>query len=213
MSIEQRTQTLRQFHLLLSSAVFASAIAGQSARADCECPPNSVEQAILDADRIFRAEVVSAEIAEDSQTIEFVVEVGDTIRGSPEKHYRLITALPDSCGVPVRLGFHDMYVLGPNETRVSSCTGSGRAAFWKYPLLGTAIALVDLPVADSRGAQRLLSEQFHSGYDRATVDEFFELVERIDPTGHTATGTGDRIEYRGTAVHFNDGKVKSVELL
>lgn len=186
----------------------------QPASAECECPPNSIEQAILEADRIFRGEVVSASVADDdSQTIEFVVEVGDAIRGNPEKQYRLTTPMPGSCGVSVRLGFHDMYVLGPNETTVSSCKGSGRAAYMKHPLLATAIALVDLPVSEARGAQRLLSEQFYSSYDRATVDEFFKLVERIDSTGNTATGTDDRIEYRGIAVHFKDEKYEKVEAL
>ena len=100
-----------------------------------------------------------------------------------------------------------------DETSVSRCAGSGRATYMKFPLLATAIALVDLPVSDARGTQRLLSEQIYSSYDRATVDEFFELVERIDPTGNTATGTDDRIEYRGIAVYFKDGRYEKVEAL
>jgi len=202
-------------HVFLSFALCGLAIvSAQFAWADCECQPGSVEQSIRMADRIFRGEVVSASIAsDDSQTIEFVVKVDDAIRGNTERRYQLTTALPDSCGVSVRLGFHDMYALGPDETSVSSCTGSGRSSYMKFPLLATAIALVDLPVSDTRGAQRLLSEQFYSSYDRATVDEFFELVDRIDPTGNTATSTDDRIEYRGIAVLFTDGKYEKVETL
>lgn len=202
-------------HVVLSLAFFGFAIlAAQVTRAECECPPGSVEQAIRDADRIFRAGVISARISEDdSRTIEFVVTVDDVIRGNPETQYRLTTEYPDSCGVSVRLGFHDMYVLGPDETSVSSCTGSGRATYMKYPLLATAIALVDLPVSDVRGAQQLLGKQFYSSYDRKTVDEFFALVERIDPTGNEAIGMADRIGYRGIAVYFNEGKFEKVGVL
>ena len=202
-------------HVFLSLVLFGFAVlAAQITRAECECPPESVEQAIRNADRVFQAEVISARISEDdSQAIEFVVEVDDVIRGNTDRQYQLTTAFPGSCGVSVRLGFHDMYVLGPDETSVSRCAGSGRATYMKFPLLATAIALVDLPVSDARGTQRLLSEQIYSSYDRATVDEFFELVERIDPTGNTATGTDDRIEYRGIAVYFKDGRFEKVEVL
>ena len=203
---------LRAFisHVLLGFAVFAA----QFARADCECPPESVERAILKADRIFRGEVVSASISgDDSQTIEFVVKVDKAIRGNQEKEYRLTTRLPDSCGVSARLGFHDMYVLGPNETSVSNCTGSGRATYKTYPLLAVAIALVDLPLSDTSGAQRLLSKQFYSSYDRATVDQFFELVEKIDPIGNRSTAMSDRIEYRGIVVYFTGGKYEKVGVL
>lgn len=199
----------------VSLALFGfAAIAAELAHSECECSPNSVEQAIRNADRIFRGEVVSASIAtDDSQTIEFVVEIDEAIRGNTDDYYNLTTTLPDSCGVSVRLGFHDMYVLGPGETSVSSCTGSGRAAYMKYPLLATAIALVDLPVSDVRDAQLLLGQQLHSSYDRATVDEFFALVERIDPTGNKANGMADRIEYRGIVVYFKDGTVEKVGVL
>ena len=202
-------------HVFLSSALFGFAVfSAQLAWADCECLRGSVEQAIRKADRTFHGEVVSASIAAyDYQTIEFVVKVDGAIRGNTDRQYRLTTQLPDSCGVLVRLGFHDMYVLGPDETSVSSCTGSGRATNMKFPLLATAIALVDLPVSDTSGAQRLLSEQFYSSYDRATVNAFFELVEKIDPTGNTATGTNDRIDYRGIAVHFKDSKYEKVGVL
>ena len=202
-------------HVLLKVALFGLAvIAPHITRAECECQTGSVEEAIQNADRIFRAEVISAHISEgNSQTIDFVVKVGDAIRGNTEERYQLTTALPDSCGVSVLLGFHDMYVLAPDETSVSSCTGSGRATYMKYPLLATAIALVDLPVSDVRGAQQLLGKQFYSSYDRKTVDEFFALVERIDPNGNGSTGMADRIEYRGIAVYFKDGKYKKVGVL
>ncbi len=184
------------------------------ARAECECPTNSVEEAVRKADRIFQGEVVSAALGEDdSQTIEFVVEVDETIRGTTDKQYSLTTAMPDSCGVGVRLGFRDMFVLGPGEGHVSACTGSGRAPYMKYPLLATAIALVDLPISDVRSAVQLLSKRFYSSYDRATVDEFFELAARIDPTGNTATALDDRIEYRGIVVYFKDGKYDKVGAL
>ena len=201
--------------VFVSVALFGIAIsASDLAFADCQCPPDSVEQAIRNADRIFQAEVISAYISEDdSQTIEIIVTVDDAIRGNTEKQYQLTTALPGSCGVSVRLGFHDMYVLGPDETSVSSCTGSGRTTNMKYPLLATAIALVDLPLSDTSGAQRLLSKQFYSSYDRATVDKFFELVEKIDPTGNRSTGIADRIEYRGIVVYFTDGKYEKVGVL
>lgn len=186
----------------------------EDSRADCECPTNSVEQAIRNAHTIFRGEVVSASLAtDDSQNINFVVAVDDAIRGSAKDRYSLTTALPDSCGVPIRLGFHDLYVLEPGKSSVSSCTGSGRVTYMKYPLLATAIALVDLPVFDSGGAQRLLSKQIHSGYDRATVDEFFKLVAQIDPRGSEVKRMTDRIEYREIVVHFEDGKFVRVELL
>lgn len=198
--------------VLLKLALFGLVfIAPQITRAECECQTGSVEDAIRNADRIFRAELISAHISEDnSQAISFVVKVDDVIRGNTEKQYQLTTGLPDSCGVSVRLGFHDMYVLGPDETSVSSCAGSGRAVYTKYPILATAIALVDLPVSDIRGAQQLLNKQFHIRYDRATVDEFFELVERIDPTGNKVTGMANRIEYRGIAVYFKDDKYERV---
>ncbi|MDH3611969.1 MAG: hypothetical protein OES10_01725 [Gammaproteobacteria bacterium] len=202
-------------HVVLKLALFGLVvIAPQITRAECECQPGSVEEAIRNADRIFRAEVISARISEDdSEIIDLVVKVDDAIRGNTEKRYQLTTAMPDSCGVSVLLGFHDMYVLAPGETSVSSCTGSGRATYMKYPLLATAIALVDLPVSDVRGAQQLLSKKFYSSYDRATVDEFFELVERIDSTGNMSTGMADRIEYRGIAVYFKDGKYEKVGAL
>ena len=83
----------------------------------------------------------------------------------------------------------------------------------KYPLLATAIALVDLPVSDVSSAVRLLGKQFYSSYDRATVDEFFKIVAQIDPTGINSTGTVDRIEYRGIVVYFKDGKYEKVGAL
>ena len=201
--------------VFISVALFGIAIsASDLAFADCQCPPDSVEQAIRKADRIFQGEVVSASIAgDDSQTIEFVVKVDEAIRGNPEKEYRLTTRLPESCGVSVRLGFRDMYVLGPGETSVSNCTGSGRATYKTYPLLAIAIALVDLPLSDANGAQRLLSKQFHSSYDRATVDNFFELVDKIDSAGNRSTGMADRIEYRGIVVYFTDGQYEKVGVL
>lgn len=206
---------LLTFRGFISLSLFGIAVlSAQLVRADCECPPDSVEQAIVKADRIFRGEVVWASISEDgAHSIEFVVKVDEAIRGIAKAQYRLTTALPDSCGVSVRLGFHDIYILGHDETTVSRCKGSGRDAYMKHPLLETAIALVDLLLSDARGAQRLLSEKFYSSYDRTTVDEFFELVERIDPTGNTASGTDDRIEYRGIAVLFTDGKYEKVETL
>ena len=106
-----------------------------------------------------------------------------------------------------------MYILGPDESSVSSCNGSGRANHMKYPLLVTAIALIEMPVSDVRGAVKLLSRQFYSSYDRATIDEFFELAARIDPTGSKATGMEDQIDYRGITVHFKDGKYDRVEAL
>lgn len=205
--------------MALLAIVATVVLTPRTASAECECLSNSVEQAVLDADRVFRGQIVSAVINDgtandgDSRTIEFVVDVGDVIRGNPAKRYRLSTAMPDSCGVAVRLGFNETFVLGPGETTVSSCTGSGRAAYHRQPFLTTAIALVDLPVSDAREAQRLLSAQFRSSYDRSDVDDFFGLVERIDPTGNTATGSEDRIEYRGVVVLFTDGKYEKVEML
>ena len=201
-------------HVLRCLAVLVCVFLGVSATwAECECPPNSVEQGVLNADRIFRARVVSAELAElDFQTIEFVVRVDDTLRGNTGDQYRLTTALPKSCGVSVRLGFSDLYGLGPGETRVSQCTGSGRDTYMKYPRLAAAIALVDLPVSNSQDAERLFADRSFSSNERAAIDEFFELVERIDPTGNTATSTPDRIEYRGIVVHFKDGKYEKVDV-
>ncbi|MGB5166227.1 MAG: hypothetical protein WBN61_13280 [Woeseiaceae bacterium] len=202
-------------HIVHILALFWLVVFGaQLALAECECPPESVEKAIRKADRIFRAEVISAQISEeDPQTIEFVVQVDEGIRGHTTPQYQLTTSLPGSCGVSIRLGFHDVYVLGPGETNVSSCKGSGRAVYMTNPSLAVAIALVDLPVSDSRGAQRLLSKHFYQSYNRATVDEFFILVEKIDSTGNTAIGYKDRIEYRGIAVHFKDGTYEKVEEL
>jgi len=79
--------------------------------------------------------------------------------------------------------------------------------------MAIAIALVDLPLSDATGAQRLLSKQFYSSFDRATVDKFFELVEKIDPIGNGSTGMADRIEYRGIAVYFINGKYEKVGVL
>lgn len=180
--------------------------------AECECPTDSVVQAVLNADRIFGGEVVSAAVSEnDTKTIEFVVEVERAIRGSLDSEYRLNTQVPGGCGVSVRLGFHDMYILGPGDSTVSSCTGSGRAVSMRYGLLSAAITLVDLPESDASGAQQLLSKQFYSSYRRDTVDEFFDLVDKIDPSGNTSTRLADRIEYRGVVVHFADGKFSRVE--
>lgn len=200
---------------IVSIALFALTIyIAKSARAECECLSNSVAQAIRYADTIFLGEVVAAAIDEDdSKTIEFVVKVGDAIRGKTDDYYNLSTSLPDSCGVSVLLGFHDIYVLGSDETIVSSCTGSGRVASRKYPLMAAAIALVDLPISDVSGALQLLSQKIHSGYPRAMVEEFFELVEKIDPSGNTVTRKADRIEFRGIVVHFKDGEYERVGVL
>ncbi len=184
------------------------------ALAQCECPPNSVEQSILEAEQIFRGEIVSAKVAEDgSDTIEFVVKVDEAIRGNPDKHYRLYTGMPGSCGIPVQLGFNDMFVLGSDKLKVSNCNGSGRTPYMEYPLLATAIKLVDTPVSDARGTQRLLNEAFYGNSERALIDEFFGLVEQIDPLGIKAIRFADRIEYRGIVVLFTDGKYESVQIL
>lgn len=192
-------------------SVFSSVL---PALAECECPPGSVEQSILEAEQIFRGEIVSANLAEDgSNTIEFVVVVNEAIRGNPDRQYRLITAMPESCGISVRLGFGDMFVLGPDKPKVSNCNGSGRAPYMEYPLLATAIKLVDMPVSDARGTQRLLSEEFYGRFERALMDEFFDLVEKIDPTGIKTIRSADRIEYRGIVVLFTVGKYESVQTL
>ena len=202
-----------QIHIILSLLCFVT-ITAQTARAECECPQGSVSQSILNAEIIFSGGIVSASISEDStQVIDFVVQVDEAVRGIPEKQYRLTTALPDSCGVSVRIGFHDLYVLGPDQTIVSSCAGSGRAVYFKYPRLTTAIKLVDLPISDANGAAKLLRKEFCCGRDRASVEKFFELVERFDPTGNMSTGFPDRIEYRGIAVFFKKGIYESVETL
>lgn len=200
------------FQRYITLALFGLAfLAPIQARAECECPADSVVEGIRKADRIFHGKVVSATMREDdSQTIEFVVAVHEVIRGTTDKQYNLTTALPNSCGVAVRLGFHDLFVLQPGELRVSSCTGSGRAPGMKYPLLAAAIALVDLPVSDVSTAVQLLNKQFYSSFDRATVDEFFKLVEMIDPMGSDVTGMADRVEYRGIVVYFKDGRYERV---
>jgi hypothetical protein len=195
--------------MLLS--VFSSVL---PALAECECPPDSVERSILEADQIFRGEIVLARISDDaSHTIEFVVKVGDTIRGNPGKQYRLTTPAPGLCGVSVRLGFTDMFVLGPDKSEVSICNGSGRAPYMEYPLLDIAIKLVDMPVSDARGTQRLLTEEFYGEFERALLDDFFDLVEKIDPTGIKSVRSADRIEYRGIVVLFSDGVYESVQTL
>ena len=107
----------------------------------------------------------------------------------------------------------DMFVLGPDQPKVSSCNGSGRGPYMEYPLLATAIKLVDMPLSDARGTQRLLSKEFYSRFERALMDEFFDLVEKIDPTGVKTTRSADRIEYRGIVVFFSDGKYESVQTL
>ena len=181
--------------------------------AECECPPDSLVQAISNADRVFQGRIVSAQLSEDdTDTIEFVVEVVDPVRGSLDTEYRLTTQRPGSCGVSVRLGFHDMFVLSPVSSAVSRCGGSGRAANMARPLLALAIELVDLPELDARGAQALLRKGLYSNFSREILDEFFDLVEKIDPRGDVPTRLDDRIEYRGIILFFVDGKYERVEV-
>ena len=189
-------------------------VAFRPAWAECECPPDSVSQSILQAEQVFRGVIVSAEVVGDgSQMIEFTVVVDETIRGNPEAQYRLTTAMPDSCGVTIRLGFRDLFLLGSDDSRVTRCDGSGRMTSNEYPFLSLAIKLVDLPVSDARSARQLLTEELYSSFERPKMDEFFDLVEKIDPTGIKTTRAVDKIEYRGIAVLFTDGKYESVQIL
>lgn len=184
------------------------------AHAECVCPTNSVANSVRKADRIFSGRVVSA-IYEPtkSDSIEFVVEVDETIRGTIEREYRLTTPLPGACGVSVRLGFRDMFILGPDGQSVSSCTGSGRKTYMEYPLLREAIGLVDYSDSDVGKALELLNKRFYSSFDRASIDEFFELVKRIDPSGYSVTSWADQIQYRGIVVYFKDDKFEKVGAL
>ncbi len=182
--------------------------------AECACPPHSVEENVRQADRIFRGQVVSANYQPTkSEFIEFVVQVDETIRGAPEKEFRLTTAMPQSCGVPVRLGFHDMFILRPDDQHVSSCSGSGRDKYHRFPFLREAIALVDYSVSEVRESVQLLNQRFHASFDRVTVEEFFELVTRIDPSGYAVTSYDDQIQYRNVVVYFKDGKFEKAGAL
>jgi len=182
--------------------------------ADCDCPPGSVEQSIRQADQIFRASVVSANYEpNESEIIEFVVRVEETIRGTAGEEYRLTTTLPDSCGIPVRLGFHDNFILQPGNLHVTSCSGSGRDRNHRFPFLQQAVLLVDYPASEVRESVQLLNGTFPSGTDRETVVDFFEFVSRIDPAGHTVSSTADQIQYRGIVVHFRDGKFEKAGAL
>ncbi len=181
------------------------------ALADCECPAGSLEQAIRKAETIIRGEIVSARLL-GATVIEFDVQVNDAVRGNPESEYRLTTPMPGACGVAVRLGFNDLFVLDDAKHSVSTCNGSGRANSKKYVFLSTAIRLVDLPVSDARGAERLISQRFNPGFGRAEIDAFFEFVEKIDPLSSSALHSDSKIEYRGIALRFVDGRFDNVEI-
>jgi len=174
--------------------------------AECDCPPGSVEQSIRQADQIFSASVVSANYEpNESEIIEFVVRVDETIRGTPGEEYRLTTTMPGSCGIPVRLGFHDNFILQPGKLHVTSCSGSGRNKKHRLPFLKEAILLVDYSASEVTESVQLINGTFVSGTDKEPVADFFELVSRIDPAGYTVTSMADRIQYRGIVVYFKDG--------
>ena len=203
--------SLEASHFRLVFLVFSTALLVSSpSAADCVCPPNSVEDSVLTADRVFEGRVVSANMRSiKSKSIEFVVAVDETIRGTPEEEHRLLTLMPAECGVPVRLGFRDMYILQPGNQHVSNCSGSGRERYEDFPMLDIAIALVDNADSDVDKVLHLLNKRFYSSYERSTVETFFELVMRIDPLGYPITRWPDRIEYRGIVVYFENGKFRN----
>lgn len=204
---------MTRYEVLCACFAITAIFSAPVAYADCECPPDSLVKAIADADRIFRGRVVSAKLSEDdTNTIEFVVEVAAAIRGSLDPDYRLTTEVPSLCGVSVRIGFSDVFVLSPGSSDVSRCRGSGRATHMQSPLLVAAIELVDLPELDARGAQELLSKRLYSDFSREIMDDFFDLVEKLDPGGDVPTRLDDRIEYRGVILHFVDQKYERVEV-
>ena len=200
-------------NILLIFVGFAVIISTYS-YAECVCPINSIEESVRKADRIFQGRVVSA-IYEPtkSDSIEFAVKVDEIIRGNLESEYRLTTSLPSTCGVSVKLAVRAMFILGPDGQSVSTCTGSGWKAYMTYPLLRGAIGLVDYTDSDVEKALGLLNKSFYSGHDRATIDEFFELVKRIDPSGYPVTSSADQIRYRGIVVYFKDDKFEKVGAL
>ncbi len=209
MRITESFQTRSKF--IVFTIVLAATLAANSTFAECNCPPGSADQAIRDADRVFHARVVSAGLSNDvPPRIEFTVAVSRSIRGNNDDQYRLTTALPDACGINIRLGFSDVYVLRSDDTHVSPCTANGRSYSMQHPFMSTAIALVDLPIADIQGAQKLLRDALPKGYDRRYVDQFFFFAERIDPTQNKVIILEGYTEYRGVKVHIVDGKLDQI---
>ena len=203
--------TGRSVHSVLLLAI--AFLFAPAAYAECECPPDSQVEAILNADRIFRGRVVSAQLSEnDPNTIEFVVAVTGAIRGSPEPEYQLTTEIPGRCGVTVRIDFHDVFVLSPGRSDVSRCRGSGRATHRENPLLVAAIELVDLPGGDAQSVKELLSKRLYADFSRERMDDFFDLVEKLDRVGEVPIRLDDRIEYRGVILHFVDDKYDRLEV-
>lgn len=189
-----------------------SAATSQSVYAECECTTASIVDSVRQADRVFYGVVRAARIVDEKGgQIEFVVSVETPIRGTVDDDITLYSPLPASCGIPIRLGFYNLFVLSAGSQLVRPCSGSDRNTYRELPLLQLAVTLVEKAETEPSEVLRSLGKQLYSGYDRKEIEEFFELVERIDTSGHSASYRTDRIVYRGIAIVFKDGNYDRVE--
>ena len=190
-------------------AVFLAGTAGADAVSpDCRCPPGSIEEGVRSAGKIFTGRIVEATF--DGTVVEFTVEIDERFRGWVWKRQKLRTAGPDDCGVPVFVGYSDLFVVPADSKTVQTCTGSGRNVGDDYRQLSTAIAVVELADTDvARVVEHLNKSYVPAGLTRTEMDEFFDLVERLDPA-RPLSRLDDRVRYSGIVFVFRDGSLDRV---
>lgn len=195
---------------LRCSILFANASIAGEARA-CACADDSIEDSVRTADRIFEGRVLSAHVSDSKpEVIRFVVEVREGLRGEAGERVSLETTLPEHCGIEIRPGFHDLYVLHTGESTVDSCSGSGRVASERVPLLSFAVALTSYGEGQSGRAIAFLRRAFYVDYPRDELDRFFALVERIDPAGRHVARDGVSARFGDVRFTFRNDKLLSI---
>ena len=196
--------SIQRLVVSLAIALAGTAVADPMS-ADCRCPPGSIEEGVRSAGKIFTGQIVEATFT--GTTVEFTVEVDERFRGWVGKRQELRTAAPDNCGVPVFLGYSDLFVVPAGSKTVQTCTGSGRKAGDVYWQLSAAIAVVEFAGRDvARAVERLNRYLVPGGYTRTEMDSFFDLVGRLDPV-RSMTRLDDRVELSGLVFVFRDDRL------
>jgi len=142
--------------------------------------------------------------------IRFSLEVLESIRGNPPATLNLVTPLPEDCGIPITIGFGDLYIVRHNQREVTTCSASGRAVAMENHYLLPALYLVEYAGNDRNKAISSLQRFFYRSYPRDRVLEFFDLVDLLDQSA-SVIRRDDSISYRGIVFEFEDEKLKGFE--
>ena len=176
--------------------------------AACGCDEEAVARHLRSADWAFRARVLRAKITGSPiRRIQFTLELLEPIRGHPPATIDLYTTLPENCGIPITLGFSDLYVVKRNQRVVTACSASGRAVAMENHYLLPSLYLYELADTDRDKAVTSLQRFFYRSYPKKNILEFFEQLEVLDQSG-AVIKSDNSISYRGIVFEFEDDKLK-----